>query len=262
MRYLVLFLSLLFFSAAWGLTKQKVKEELGTFFDPKVDYHITVGRVTDRDLSGHVLKIKGEDPNLKFLRAGDRLEFLMPSVPVETLCKAVVRTTEYDYVTIFVEDISVCWPHPGKIRLGTVLKIESLDLAKRVKEASIYRVILLKRREDYISQLRGLNNFIWAYNEKRSQLAAEYDKKILELQKEKAKALSFLSLKKKNSITLQDELSFKLDQLERELDFYRVEKRELYTDRWFLDHDTGLPMQRRPQKMKQRDLERYRKSEL
>lgn len=261
-KLLYLFIFLFYLQPLWALTPKAVKEELGSYFDPKVDYHKTIGRITDRDASGQVFKIKGEDPNLKFFRSGDRLKFSMPGVKLETKCSAVIRSTEYDYAILFVNDISECWPRPGKVRIGTILNIESIDLAKRVKEASIYRVILLKRREDYIEQLKGLNNFVWAYNEKRIQVAAEYDKKILEIQKQKAKALSFLSLKKKNSMGLQSELSYRLDQLERELDFYRVEKRELYTDRWFLDQDTGAPVKNRPQDFKKNDSEYYRKTEL
>jgi len=263
MKYLYLFILLSVFTFnSFALKPKEVREELDSFFDPKVDYHKTIGRITDRDASGHVFKIKGEDPNLKFFRSGDRVEFSMPGVQLDTKCSAVVRSTEYDYVILYVNDISECWPHTGKVRIGTILNIDSIDLAKRVKEASIYRVILLKRREDYVEQLKSLNNFIWAYNEKRIQVAAEFDKKILEIQKQKAKALSFLSLKKKNSMGLQSELSYRLDQLERELDFYRVEKRELYTDRWFLDQDTGVPVKNRPQDFKKNDSEYYRKTEL
>lgn len=261
MRYCFL---ILFFIAqsVFALSPKAVQEELDSFFDPKVDYQHTMGRVTDRDASGHVFKLKGEDPNLKFFKAGDRLEFFMPGTKSEDKCEAVVRSTEYDYVILFVSDLSVCWKRPGNVRLGTIFKIESIDLAKRVKEASVYRVVLLKRREDYIGQLKNLNNFIWAYNEKRILVAADYDKRILEIQKEKAKALSYLSLKKKNSMNLQGELSYKLDQLERDLDFYQIEKRELYTDRWFLDQDLGVPVNNRPQKLKKDQSAFYRKSKL
>lgn len=261
MRY-VLCIFILFLESAFALSPKQVREELDTFYDSKVNYQKTIGRVTDRDISGHIFKIKGEDPNLKFFKAGDRLEFVIPGAGSTEQCTGVVRSTEYDYVVVFVNDLSVCWPQVGNIRLGTIFNINSIELAKRVKEASLYRVVLLKRQEDYIGQLKGLNNFIWAYSEKRIQVAAEFDKKILAMQKDKAKALSFLSLKKRNSMTLQQELSYNLDQLERDLRFYQIEKRELYTDRFFLDQDLGLPINNRPQQLKKNESALYRKSKL
>jgi hypothetical protein len=251
----------LYTSFAFALSDKKIREELDTFFDPKVDYSHTVARITDRDASAHVFKIWGEDPNLKFFRTGDQLNFSIPGVEAES-CHAVVRSTEYDYIVIFVDDLSVCWPRDDHIRIGAILKITSITLAKRVKEASLYRVVLLRRREDYIAQLRDLTNFIWAYKEKRIQVAADFDKKILDIQKEKARALSYLSLKKRNSMTLQNELSYKLDQVEKDLKFFQIEKRELFSDRWFFDQDLGKPVKNRPQKLKKNESSYYRKLKL
>ena len=63
-------------------------------------------------------------------------------------------------------------------------------------------------------------------------------------------------------MTLQQELSYNLDQLERDLRFYQIEKRELYTDRWFLDHDLGVPVNNRPEQLKKDNSAFYRKSKL
>jgi hypothetical protein len=49
---------------------------------------------------------------------------------------------------------------------------------------------------------------------------------------------------------LQNELMKKLNELDESLHFYRVERQELMTDRWQLDHDQGLPMGQRPQVIK------------
>jgi hypothetical protein len=42
----------------------------------------------------------------------------------------------------------------------------------------------------------------------------------------------------------------KLNELDESLLFYRVERQELMTDRWNMDHDSGLPFGQRPQDMK------------
>jgi hypothetical protein len=42
----------------------------------------------------------------------------------------------------------------------------------------------------------------------------------------------------------------KLNELDESLIHYRVERQELMTDRWNLDHDSGLPVGQRPQDVK------------
>ena len=55
-----------------------------------------------------------------------------------------------------------------------------------------------------------------------------------------------LKTKKKDSIDLQKELSYRLDKLDNDLEFYRVDKDEPKIDRWHLDHDLGKPVTDRP----------------
>ena len=248
-----LFLSVMLTFECFALSKAKVKEEIGAFYDTSEDYSKTVARITDRDATGTVFKVKGEDENLKFLRSGDLIMFHMPGKNKKEKCEGYVRSAEFDYLIIFVKDSMKCWKSDGHIRLGTILKIYSDDLDARVAEASIHRVALLKRKNDYVLQLRSINNFVWSYNAKRVQVSADYDQKILDMKDQKARALSSISLKKKNSINLQDDLAFKLDKIEKELEFYRVRAREFYSDRWFMDHDLGKPINKRPQPLKKKE---------
>jgi hypothetical protein len=44
----------------------------------------------------------------------------------------------------------------------------------------------------------------------------------------------------------------KLTGLDESLKFYRIERQELMSDRWNMDHDAGLPFDQRPQDVKQR----------
>lgn len=235
----------------FSLDANQAFEEIDAFYNPKVDYSETILRVTDRDKSGHLLKTLGEDGNVRFLRSGDELSFIIPNMKKAGKCTAFVRSSEKQYVVIYVKDPANCYSHEGNIRLGTILKVFSMDLAKRIREASMYRVMLLKRKEDYINQLKDINNFIWAYKEKRVQVASDFDRKILELQKEKEKALSYMTLKKKDSLIKQEELALRIDQLDKDLDYYKIDRRELYADRWFMDHDEGKPVHNRPQAIKE-----------
>jgi hypothetical protein len=74
--------------------------------------------------------------------------------------------------------------------------------------------------------------------------------KIEELRADKEKALTQLIDKKKKQVRLQSELSKSLDELDNDLDFYRIRKDQMLVDRWHLDQDLGLPVGERPQGFK------------
>ena len=125
-------------------------------------------------------------------------------------------------------------------------------MAQRVFEASKYRELLILRKEGYLKQLNSINHFLWTFDQQKLKTAAEYDTKINRIMREKQLALDNLLNKKQENILLQSELVQKLDTLDESLDHYRIERQEHITDRWFMDHDRGLPIMRRPQKIKRK----------
>lgn len=229
-----------------SLEKETVAD-LDSFFDPKADYAHFPGRVTDRDSTGMILKITSENKNTRFFRTGDVVLFYVAQNERGERCQSYVRSAEEDFFTIFVKDLSPCWSREDYFRRGTILSFYSETLSQRVKDAAIYRAVLIKRKKDFMDQLNGINHFIWSYDQKRIQLAAEYDKRILEIEKEKQRDLDNLLVKKTDSIRLQQDLVFRLNGIDKDLDFYRVEKNELLIDRWHSDRDLGLPVGPRPQ---------------
>ena len=127
------------------------------------------------------------------------------------------------------------------------MAFSSRRLKERVGDASQYRVLLLKRKQDFFKQLNSVNHFLWSFDQQRVLTAVDYDKKIILLKKAKENALELLIHKKRDKIRLQKELVFRLDSVEKDLLFYRIDNNELLVDRWHLDHDLGLPVGRRPQ---------------
>lgn len=220
--------------------------------DPNVNYEYFVGRVTDKDKTGRILKIQVENNNTKFFRAGDELAFYVSSRTNEMSCKATVRSIEDYYFIIYVSDLSKCWPENKYFPRGMQLKFESTTLAQRVFTASKYREVLVKRKEGHIKQLNNINNFLWTYEQQRMKTAAEYDKQINELRKKKQLAIDNLLQTKQENILLQVELVKKLDAIDESLQHFRIERKEPITDRWNLDHDLSLPVGHKPQKLKER----------
>jgi hypothetical protein len=216
-----------------------------SFYDPNFNYAEFTGRVTDRDDTSSIIKISSENRNIKFFRSGDLVRFRLASKDSRD-CRGYVRSVEKGYFVLYVQDITLCWGAGKYFRRGSMLVFSSDTLAARVRDASTYRIVLLKRRRDFYKQLNDVNHFVWSYEQERVQLAAEYDEKITALRQAKQKAMDMLATKKKDSINLQRELAYRLDQLDRNLEYYRIDKDEPKIDRWHLDHDLGKPVQKRP----------------
>lgn len=230
----------------------KVLYETDSFYDESTNYSLFSGRVSDRDPSMNILKISSENGNVKFFRAGDQVNFRVASKEDE-FCKGYVRSSEEKFFVLYVTDLHPCWKEDTYFRRGTLLIFNSPQLAVRVLEGSSYRNVLLGRRKELFGQLNNVNHFIWTFDQQKVLLAADYDKKILELQKLKQREIGDLISKKNDNLKLQRELIKRVDQLDRDLELYRVEKNELYVDRWHMDQDLGLPVQKRPQELKPYD---------
>ena len=218
--------------------------------DPNVDYTKFRGRVTDRNKKGDVLKVKVENNNIKFFKAGDQVFFRINNQHSKIPCRASIKAVEDFYFVMSVFDWRYCWDKSKYFPRGMQLNFESQLLSKRVYEASQFRKILILKKEGFLKQLNQVNNFLWNYEQKKMQLAAEYDKKINEVKEQKRLALDNLLQNKQEQILLQTELRKRLDQLDTSMKYYQVERQEYLLDRWDMDKDTRIEMGQRPLELK------------
>lgn len=223
-----------------------------SFYDPHFDYAHFSGRVTDRDKTANVVKISSENRNVKFFRAGDLIEFKIQSMKEKEYCQGFVRSIEDHYFVMYVKDLFPCYSNDDYFRRGTVLLMHSDKLGQRVREASVYRASLLNKKKDFMGQLNGINTDIWNFEEQKIQVASDFDRRIAEIEKEKIKALDELLSRRNDQVKLQRELAYRLDNIDKELGFYRVEKEELLIDRWHMDQDLGYPVYERPEEIRPR----------
>jgi hypothetical protein len=224
--------------------------------DPKVDYENFIGRATDKDKSGRVIKVRVENNNTKFLKSGDELYFEVNTVKSRRPCRAFVRSTEDFYFTMYVEDFTGCYKD-RYFKRGTMLNFYAPIAAQRVLEASEYRDILIRRKESFLKQLNEINYYLWGFDTQRIQLAADYDERINQIKREKRIALDNFIEIKKEKLLLQKELQKRLDDLEASLNHYKVERQEKLTDRWDLDHESGIKFPQRPLKEKRIDRSQH-----
>lgn len=223
-----------------------------SYYDPKFNYSEFTGRVTDRDKTASIIKVSSESQNIKFFRSGDEVRFRLAGHSTNR-CTGYIRSVEKNYFVLYVKDITRCWGEASYLRRGAMLVFDSEQLAARVLDASNFRIILLKRRRDYLKQLNDVNHFVWSFDQERIKMASEFDEKITALRQARQKALDMLNVKKEDSINLQRELSYRLDKLDKSLDYYRIDKDEPKVDRWHLDHDLGKPVSKRPVGLKYRE---------
>lgn len=242
----------IFLQASVKLPKETLKIDADTFYDINFDYSKFSGRVTDRDATASIVKVSSENKNVKFFRAGDLVEFKVQNNKESDQCQGYVRSIEENYFVMFVKDLFPCFPKEEYFRRGTALIMTSPKLALRVREASVYRASLLNKKKDFLGQLNGINQDVWNFEERKIQVASEFDQKIAEIEKQKIKALDQILSQKNDQIRLQKELAFRLDNIDKELIFYRVEKEELLFDRWHQDHDLGYPVYERPEEIRPR----------
>lgn len=223
-----------------------LEEEIrDSFYDPEFDYSHFTGRVTDRDDTNSLVKVTSENGNIKFFRSGDPLRFKLANQNTN-YCRGYIRSVEKKYFVLYVQDITKCWGKDEYFRRGSLMVFDAEILAARVRDASTYRIVLLKRRRDFFKQLNDVNHFVWSYEQQKMKVAAEYDEKITKLRQAKQKAMDMLITKKQDSINLQRELGVRLDELDKDIEFYRIDKDDPKIDRWHLDHDLGKPVARRP----------------
>lgn len=233
-----------------NIKKTTLKIDADSFYDVSADYKNFSGRISDRDATASIVKISSENKNTKFFRAGDLVEFKVQSHKEREYCQGYVRSLEPDYFVMYVKDLFPCFPKEEYFRRGAALIMRSEKLEQRVREASVYRASLMVKKKDFMGQLNDINNGIWNFEERKVQVAADYDRRIAEMEKEKIRALDDLLSKKTDEIKLQKELAYRLDTIDSELDFYRIEKHELLFDRWHLDKDLGLPVYERPEEIR------------
>lgn len=220
------------------------------FIDPKIDYEVFSGRVSDKDKSSRYLKIHVENNNSKFFRAGDEVLFTVANSFKRSSCHAYVKSIEDFYFVIYVKSYGPCWDEEKYLKRGSILKFKSAILGQRVFEASKYREMLILRKEGFLKQMNGINHFLWGFDQQRVKKVAEYDERINHLKKQKQFAIDNMLKKKQESLILQNELAKKLDHLDESLKYYRIERQEYMVDRWNMDHHISLPYGQRPEKIK------------
>ena len=102
-----------------------------------------------------------------------------------------------DSLFFSVNDFKGCFGTTNYLRRGTLLKVSSAILAKRIRDAEVYREVLFKRKKDFLSQLDQVNQFLWGFKQVKVQTMAKFDERLEEVKQDRQKELNFLNLKER-----------------------------------------------------------------
>ncbi len=211
------------------------------FLDPKRDYSKNIGRISDIHQEKKIFKVKVENDTTRFLKTGDTVLIRFEKLS-KAQCETYVVSTEISYVTLSWLTLDKCWDTKNYFRRGLVVHLESSVMQLRVQQASAYRRQLLERRNIYLKQLSDVNNFFWQYDTDRDKLLNEYDQKINALKNERSKVVGGLDEQRASKTKVQGELMQELNSIDELLNFYRIDRKEALTDRFYQDYDTSAPV--------------------
>lgn len=211
------------------------------FIDPQHDYTKNVGRITDINQPQKMFKVKVENDTTRFLKTGDVVSIKIPNLSKNS-CDVGVISTEISYVTFGWQSLDQCWDTKKYFRRGLLVEMNSSIMQLRVQQASAYRKQLLERRNVYLKQLNDVNNFFWKYETERERVLNEYDRKINELKNQRAQAAGSIDDERVNKTKVQGELMQELNSLDELLKFYRIDRREVFSDKTGQDYDTSAPV--------------------
>ena len=223
-------------------TPDIIQEKLKDFYDPNIDYSKFFARMTD--YSGNILKLETNNSNIKFLATGDQVFLAFRKKYKE--CSGIVRNIEDDRYLVIFTNVRDCLPKDIYLRRGTITRLSVPIMFRRIQEAAHNHILLLKNKDDYYHQLNSVNDFLWNYEQEKILLSNNYDAQIMRLRQEKERAIKDLITQRNDNISLQKELKFKIDQIEKDVLNTRADTRELDMDRWNLDHDNRSVFELRP----------------
>ncbi len=117
------------------------------FMDPRIGYDEFMGRVTDRDKAGRVLKIHVDNNNTKFFKAGDTVILRVNRPSMDFPLAFDVKGVEDNYFTIYVTELNTCWKDGGTFEEGISSIFNQKSLLKEyLRPANIERICCLENK--------------------------------------------------------------------------------------------------------------------
>jgi len=216
-------LSLFFFLISWSAFASIARDENGIFS----------GRVSRFNNDAALVRFKIDFVNMKYLNKRDRVEFWNEHSP-HIYCTGHIVGKSNNYLLVKVQDYSNCMKLVN-LSLGGYVKLFGADLVNNLtmgremvsilQKKSLALNSKLKRNEQelnrYIEKVNAVNQ---RYDVLRAKLEAEWRDELAKIEEDRA-------LTERN----YQGLLMRLNEVEYNLEKYRIEDGNLKADRWSLD---------------------------
>jgi hypothetical protein len=190
-------------------------------------------RVSTLNKRSELMRLKVNFGNIKFLNKGDKIQFWFEhSSSSRCLANVVGKTNEY--VLVKIPAFLKC-ARKVPVGAGSYIRIYSKDLAGNIEVAGKLVGILLKKRLAVDSKLNRTQRELDSYIEKVEAVNQRYKVLREKLELEWQRDLTALEEDKTTLLRNYNDLKIRLGNVDHKLEQYRIEDKNLRTDRWSLD---------------------------
>lgn len=191
------------------------------------------GRVSRINFKADLMRIKIDFGNVKYLNSKDKVEF-WDERDSSKRCKGYLVGKSNDYLLFKVPSINFCKTKVF-LSIGAYLKFYSVDLFNNIKMGKSLIDILLKKRLALSGKLRREQKALDSFIEKVNGVNARYQILRDKLEAEWRDQIASLEEDKTTSLRNYKDLEIRVEDLDKKLQRYSIEDKNLKLDRWALD---------------------------
>jgi hypothetical protein len=194
---------------------------------------VFTGRVSKLIPEQHLMRLRLEFVNAKFLKRGDDLEFWNEGRS-DLRCQAVIQGRSNEYVLAEVKNWNKCIRKVGTTT-GSFLFFESKELLKTLSAARELMAVLLKKRAILAGYKDRNNSANYENNLRMDNINAIYQERMERLKSEWQEALKGVTDLKNNNDRDMLSIDNQIKALDFEIERYRVEDENVIKDHWSLN---------------------------
>lgn len=191
------------------------------------------GRISKLNPIKSLMRVRLEFANSKFLRTNDGIEFWNEGMPM-VRCQAAIVGKSGEYFLMRVYEWKHCINKVG-FSVGSHVYFESKDLEKTLVTAREMVKVLLQKRMVLQGQSTNKDNDLNDQSSQLENINARYEAMIERIKSEWNEAIKGLSSAKSTNQLELNSLRAQLDEIDFQLERYRVEDANFKKDRWAID---------------------------
>lgn len=191
------------------------------------------GRISRLNPQSSLMRVRLDFSNAKFLRTNDGLEFWNEGMP-KVRCQGSIVGKSGEYFLVKVLEWKLCITKVG-FSVGSFVLFESKDLEKTLGTAREMVNILIQKRMILQSLTSTKENDVNDQSSQLENINTKYEAMIERIKNEWNEAIKGLTSEKFANQLELNSLKAQLDEIDFQLERYRIEDANFIKDRWAID---------------------------